>query len=248
MIRLQGKKEFTLVVREEYISGNNGWVVEELAKMDDQPSVALDGYLIAHDIVEHVNGIEAIGGIGEELQAMGGLWNTRGQWGDIHRGRYTNRNSPQEAVAYDFQSMAMRYINGEEMGYEIPEEVQESEYEEDFNDIWENTIVGLRKEIKYLSLSKKDIEKKIKEFHKAAERFFHMGVIKHQALYGDQCEANTIFFNIVEALEGKIEKEPESYQRISLNINYDDSTAIAMWEEFDFDFDDEYEEVTIYQN
>jgi hypothetical protein len=241
---LTGIKEFQLIVREDENLGEMGWVVEELAEMEEQPSVARDGYLIAHDIVEHVNGIEAIGGIGEELQAMGGVWNTRGQWGDIRRGRYQNTD-PHEALANDFQNMAIRYLNGEEMGYEIPEEVQESGYEDDFNDIWENTIIGLRREIEYehFSLSKDEIEKMIEEFHKAAERFFHIGIIKHEALYGDRCNANTLFYNIVEALNGMVQGEPESYQRISLTINYDDLTATAMWEEEEYEEEEyEYEE------
>jgi hypothetical protein len=42
-----------------------------------------DGSLIAHDLVEHQNGINAIGCIADELQAIGAIWQVRARHGDM---------------------------------------------------------------------------------------------------------------------------------------------------------------------
>lgn len=42
----------------------------------------MNGRLLAHDVVEHVNGYRNIGTVEDELQALGASWYTRGRWGD----------------------------------------------------------------------------------------------------------------------------------------------------------------------
>ena len=229
---LKGTKTYKIIVQQDDYTGEWGWVIDGLSDMD-QPSVTSDPYLIAHDIIEHVNGIDEIGGIGEELQAMGGLWNTRGQHGLIRR-EYTP-HSPQKSVGYDFSNMCIRFLQGEAMGCEIPE-LEESEFEDDFNDIWECALEVIEDELEYIELEDDEIEKKIKEFHKSAESLFHLGVIKHQKLYGDRLNAYTLFYGIVDALEGKIEHEPEYNERIQITINYDDLEVDAIY------LEEEYEE------
>jgi hypothetical protein len=43
---------------------------------------AQDGYTVAHDTVEHINGLDRIGEIEDELEAFGAVWYIRGQFGD----------------------------------------------------------------------------------------------------------------------------------------------------------------------
>lgn len=43
-----------------------------------------DGALLAHDLLEHVNGIEAIGTVHDELTALGAYWYVRGQHGQVN--------------------------------------------------------------------------------------------------------------------------------------------------------------------
>ena len=210
---LKGTKKFTLIVREDENIGEMGWVVEELMEMDEQPSVALEGYLIAHDLIEHVNGIEEIGGIGEELQAMGGCWRTRADWGDIRRDN-PQRVSSEEILGRDFSNMLERFLVGEEMGQETPELV-ESGYEDNFNEIWRFTLENIK------WMDEDDYtEEQLEEFRFAAERFFHLGIVKHEKLYPDPHMANALFYGIVDALKNKM-KAPEYDSRIELTIDYD---------------------------
>jgi hypothetical protein len=230
-----GKKEFTLVVREDEMTGETGWVVEDLIEMDEQPSVAYDSYLIAHDIVEHVNGIEEIGGIGEELQAMGGIWNTRGKLSDIRRPHPIV--SAHESLAHDFCELARRWFYGEEtLGN--PPELVETGYEEDFEWIWNHTMEMLPEEAdEYYS------EEKAEEFRKAAEAYFHYGIQKHEEMYGDGCKANVIFYEIVYTLETLMKRTAEEWECIKLTIDFDNREASAYMDDiYDYDEYDEEEE------
>lgn len=62
------------------------------------------GDLIAHDLLEHQNGVKAIGPIDDELEALGGIWQVRGRWGDMCTDR-PSMYSPAENVASDITRM-----------------------------------------------------------------------------------------------------------------------------------------------
>ena len=49
-------------------------VAPEGARNIDDYMADTDGVLTAHDLLEHVNGAEHIGGIGDELEALGAIW------------------------------------------------------------------------------------------------------------------------------------------------------------------------------
>lgn len=87
---------------------------------DNAPGFALadapryDGFMadrgdviLAHDIVEHPNGLSAIGPIWDELEAVGGVWCARGQWGDLMQDA-GGAFSPAENVASDIVEMARK--------------------------------------------------------------------------------------------------------------------------------------------
>ena len=78
--------------------GTTGIVVEGMKRIQ-YPSAAQEGFLIAHDLLEHVNGIEAIGSVDDELEAMGGCWFVRGKSGQMRRDNYGSMYSPEETIA-----------------------------------------------------------------------------------------------------------------------------------------------------
>lgn len=69
----------------------------------------MDGRLIAHDIVEHQNGPGEIGSVWDELQALGGLWYTRGQFGEIVSGR-GDYMDPFDVISREVDNLS-RYVN-----------------------------------------------------------------------------------------------------------------------------------------
>lgn len=85
---------------------------------DQNTNAANDGVLIAHDIIEHVNGPERIGSIDDELEALGAVWYVRGQYGELRRDGIGSRYSVEENIASDVVRMFRDHISGQDVSYE----------------------------------------------------------------------------------------------------------------------------------
>lgn len=103
--------KYTLRVVRDPVSGETGLCLKDVA-IDDMPMVDVDGYNIAHDIVEHVNGTERIGEIADELVALGAMWYVRGRWGDLRRDGAGSMHSPESHLAADVTRMQEDMENG----------------------------------------------------------------------------------------------------------------------------------------
>lgn len=94
-----------------------------------------DGLLIAHDLLEHQNGPAMQGTVWDELEALGGIWYARGQWGDMMT-EYGSHYSPAVNVASDVTRMF-----GEWDGDDCPGGrrigTRRSDYDEDFAEVLE---------------------------------------------------------------------------------------------------------------
>jgi len=76
-------KYLRIIQTECQVSGGMGWAIKgaDIDHHDFAASFPDDMRLIAHDIVEHPSLVN-IGSVEDELEALGGAWNTRGKWGD----------------------------------------------------------------------------------------------------------------------------------------------------------------------
>lgn len=94
--------EYTLRTAEDRETGETGlsWGLSL-----DYPTVASEGLLVAHDIIEHPNGLEAIGTIADELQALSGVWLTRATHGQMRRDRIGSAVAPDDSVWSEVQNM-----------------------------------------------------------------------------------------------------------------------------------------------
>jgi hypothetical protein len=79
---------------------------------DQNTNAANDGLLIAHDLIEHVNGPEQIGSIDDELEALGAVWYVRGQHGELRRDGIGSCCSVEENLASDVVRMFRDHISG----------------------------------------------------------------------------------------------------------------------------------------
>lgn len=75
-------------------------------------NAATEGLLIAHDLIEHQNGLAAIGGIDDELEALGAIWYVRGQHGELTRDGSGSRFTVYENIASDVVRMFRDYAMG----------------------------------------------------------------------------------------------------------------------------------------
>lgn len=77
-------KRTMLIVREDHETGETGLAIA-CVNPHAQMNTTTDALLIAHDLIEHVNGVERIGTIDDELEALGAIWYVRGQHGELRR-------------------------------------------------------------------------------------------------------------------------------------------------------------------
>lgn len=75
-----------IVSREDPVTGDVGLMLRDVHIDDDMPQVDFEGTAIAHDLLEHQNGLGSIGTIIDELQALGGILFVRGLSGQLNRG------------------------------------------------------------------------------------------------------------------------------------------------------------------
>lgn len=73
---------------------------------------ATEGRLVAHDILEHVNGLDCIGSVADEIEAIGACWHIRGSNGYFDRDPYT-------ILAGDIENMLEGYLSDFEDGEEF---------------------------------------------------------------------------------------------------------------------------------
>lgn len=79
---------------------------------DETTNSASEGLLIAHDLIEHVNGPQRIGGIDDELEALGAIWYVRGQHGELNRNGSGSAYSITQNIASDVVRMFRDHIEG----------------------------------------------------------------------------------------------------------------------------------------
>jgi hypothetical protein len=72
-----------------------------------------NGLIIAHDIMEHVNGLSEIGTIDDELEALGAIWYIRGQHSDISRDGSGSAYTAEENIASDVVRMYRDHVCGD---------------------------------------------------------------------------------------------------------------------------------------
>lgn len=103
------------VMLEAFKDDNTGELGFGLTDMPrhEQTNAATDGALIAHDLIEHVNGAEAIGSIDDELEALGAIWYVRGQHGELFRNREVrSAYTVFENIGSDIARMFRDHIEG----------------------------------------------------------------------------------------------------------------------------------------
>jgi hypothetical protein len=90
-------------------TGEYGFLLKGVNTIDSYPSVSPTGSLIAHDLLEHQQGVVTIGSVGDELIALGGVWKVRGELGMINQ---KSTVSPEQHLVSDVVNLAEIYIGG----------------------------------------------------------------------------------------------------------------------------------------
>lgn len=206
-------RHIKLIVQQDDDLGESGLVIKGLPVVDGELMITMEGRLIAHDLIEHVNGIKAIGSIGDELEAFGASWFVRGQYGDYSRVG-ASCYSPEETLSMDITNLATKYlIGGEGFGIATKRTKKLNDYtEESFKEILALAKVETHNELTYIDadLVAGDIERSIEEFFLHALGFLRTGWRKAVRRSGDSGGSmNALFWNIAEAVDVALKRTGE---------------------------------------
>lgn len=236
------KQSVKLIVCEDQSTGETGFKIEGVPVID-APMVALQGLLIAHDLLEHVQGVTSIGTVQDELLAEGGIWFVRGQMGDITR--RPSMHTPMEHLAADVVNMGALYLCNTSIRVNTGNEQESYDIEETAQEFIEMCRPKIRDEMNGEPIDNDRLD----HYMSCVYHLMCQGYELASKRFNDNsCFANTMFWRIAEAFDNAI-KHMEMYEGAWLTLNYClESGEVSvieaeLWELEGCDSAEEYEEM-----
>ena len=197
-----------LQVAEDQLSGELGLKIKGMRATEGMAMGS--GLLVAHDLLEHQNGLRGIGSVGDELEALGGIWHVRGQWGELQRDGYSI-HTPEQALGRDIMNLAMVHNRGIPMRVEI-----KNTHGHDWDDAFDEMIqVGVRLFINEMKDRDEKIDyRRLDQFKQEAKHLLRTGFRKSQNRHGDGTRVNTQFWNIAEVVDQHAHTEWEGMEYV----------------------------------
>lgn len=164
-------------------------------RMTEGMAADRDGMMIAHDILEHQNGIAKIGPVDDELEALGGVWQVRGRHGDLcsHRPNY---HSIATNIASDITRMAAE-LSGCDWWPRLGRyRTHQHDYDEDFLEALEIARRDIRQELR----DNEDQDFPLEAYLDNALHLMRRGFRKAERRFGSGFEGYTLFRRIRDAV------------------------------------------------
>lgn len=217
-------KTVMLTARIDNVTGSLGLACNGLPDLDDDAMTTLSGVVIAHDLIEHVNGVKHIGTIHDELQALGAVWFVRGQWGDLTR-HARNGGTPYEILGRDVEMLAIKHVHN-------PVEILRTGGRKRVDHIQNNLLECINEARKAVKMHRYDafsgisntseaIDALLEDFYEAAAKLMRQGYDKAARKYETGLHANTLFWSIVEAVEAERLIEENLEEGARYRLRYD---------------------------
>ena len=214
-------KRIKLDVFRDEMTGETGLGIKGLRR-DESINAAREGALIAHDLIEHVNGVSEIGSIDDEMEALGAIWYVRGQHDDLVRSR-TSIYSAEQNIASDFVRMFRDHIYGQHVSY-VKFRTKACDHDEAFNVILDHSEREYLDEIDY-----EDKKRAMRCWYDYREVCLHRMRIGYRKAYArwerkGPMAANQQFWAIAEAVNEAI-RFHELYEGAEFNLQYGNGRA-----------------------
>lgn len=172
-------------------------LVVQGTKLIDTPMAALEGRMIAHDLIEHINGVEAIGSIDDELEAFGACWFVRGQYSDMSRSPYSS-GDPTQGLGRDVAFLGEFFMRGVDFR-EAPPRTHECIADDSLSECIGNGEQYLKSELEYYD--EPINRKRLNQYIEGCLPFMRRGYRKAKKKYDKGTIGNTLFWNIAEAVD-----------------------------------------------
>lgn len=236
---MSGKlKTVTLRVIEDR-NGTTGLVVDGMST-GNETDACTDGRLLAHDLIEHVNGVQAIGSIDDELEALGAIWYVRGQHDDLDRGPHRNSRSGEENIAGDVTRMFADFFHGAHVTLSASRsrKLDNDAAEEAFAEIIRLASLTAPAEVSdngdTLAAESEALER-LAEYMRACLPRMRTGFRKARRMYEgrgrSRFAANSLFWEVADAVDNLL-KQADIIEGAEYVLTYGfaaDGTTVARW-------------------
>lgn len=196
----------------------------KVAAVTNHPEMyaAREGRLIAHDILEHVNGPEEIGDVGDELEALGAIWYIRGRNCDLSRDGTGSAYGPHENVASDVAEMLRKCICDPSEFPALGKRTQGHDMDDDFHEIINYGQKSARAELRACEQTFKQSD--VERFCRVTLSRMRTGYRKAERKYKN-VDANGAFWNIAEVVTKAAKHIEYDGQRFEVRYNWDTGRA-----------------------
>lgn len=189
------------------------------------PMAATEGLLIAHDLLEHVRGVKAIGSVGDELLALGGVWFVRGEYGTI-RQNSMSRYTPHQNIAADIVNLGRIYFSGIPYRVPVPRTLSHS-LDSDFEEILREAKKDLIVEVEDLEITNEQIKQYLHDCLHFLRRGYNLANKKYKK---NQFAASQLFWNIAESVDEVIKYIEFEGQQFKLKYSLKDYDLVQCTE------------------
>jgi hypothetical protein len=197
-------RTITLEAIECPTTGETGFSVAGASVADDYMA-ATNGALMAHDLLEHLNGFDEIGGIGDELEALGAAWYVRGA-----------RSVTEDGLAGDVANL-VRDHGYKGFARSVPA-TTECEADGALDAIYWEARRMARRDYRYVDRDERaEAVPARREFFKHARAFLTAGYLHAAQVYGSNYTAAQTFY-AVEAAVNRCTRGLEIGQQFTLTI------------------------------
>lgn len=168
----------------------------------ENTNVATTGLLIAHDLLEHQNGIELMGTIDDELEALGGIWFVRGQWGDLNRDGTGAYYTIHENIGSDISRMFRDFFYGAPVNTS-PLRTRPCDEDADFEEIIRCAVKDMPGEVEEDVKDEAELAEKVRLYTAICLPRMRIGFRKAQRKWRQYRPvlANTLFWEIAGAVD-----------------------------------------------
>lgn len=229
---------FQLIARDDYSVGL-GIMLEDVPWMKDEPMVAQSGLLIAHDIMEHPNGLKSIGSIDDELEALGGVHYIRGEPGQMSHKQFVQSN---DSLKYDVAYLAEFFLRDIEFRHPW-KNCADSDYFDFFEMIADDARYLIKDHIELEIEEGEDLSiltNRMEQFLRAVPHYMVMGYRKTRERFPCQDLACHMFWLIADTVDPYTKACEFEGQKYTLNINWKDEKVSCFYNEDDLfsEYDD----------
>jgi hypothetical protein len=196
-------RSIRLVATDDEYDTALGFVIKGMPKFEGR-FADRDGIGVAHDVLEHQNGLANMGPVWDELEALGGIWQVRGRHGYLMTGGY-NDHRVHWNIASDISRMFVDWTC--EHSPSVPR-TRRHDRDDDFMECIEIARAEIPKEwsFEFAGDEKRRYQEDLSHYLDETLHRMRIGYRKAERRFGTDSKGESTFIAIREAVEGAVKQ------------------------------------------